>query len=53
MGDGRAFWVKSDESLVYFGSGGTATNVNEWTPTGGVRLVRSGFGQNAESYKQA
>lgn len=45
MGDGRAFWVKSDESLVYFGSGGTATNVNEWTPTGGVRLVRSGFGE--------
>lgn len=45
MGDGRAFWVKSDESLVYFGSGPTeVTNLNMWTPTGGVSVVRSGFG---------
>jgi hypothetical protein len=43
MGDGRALWVKSDESLVYFGSGGTATNIYQWTPTGGVSLVRSDF----------
>jgi hypothetical protein len=48
MGDGRAFWVKSDESLVYFGSGGTATsgaatNLYRWTPTGGVMLVRNDF----------
>ena len=45
MGDGRAFWIKSDESLVYFGSGdGTANTLNRWTPTGGVSVVRSGFG---------
>jgi hypothetical protein len=45
MGDGRAFWVKSDESLVYFGSGPTeVTTLNKWTPTGGVSVVRTGFG---------
>ena len=45
MGDGRAFWVKSDESLIYFGSGPTeVTNLNKWTPTGGVSVVRTGFG---------
>jgi hypothetical protein len=45
MGDGRAFWVKSDESLIYFGSGPTeVTNLNMWTPTGGVSVVRTGFG---------
>ena len=52
MGDGRAFWVKSDESLVYFGSGtssnevdpaSTATILKKWTPTGGVTIVRSNF----------
>jgi hypothetical protein len=43
MGDGRAFWVKSDESVVYFGSGGTATNIYKWTPAGGVILVRNDF----------
>lgn len=43
MGDGRALWVKSDESVIYFGSGGTATNLNKWTPTGGVTLVRNDF----------
>ena len=48
MGDGRAFWVKSDESLIYFGSGPgvdlNATTLNKWTPTGGVSVVRTGFG---------
>lgn len=45
MGDGRALWVKSDESLVYFGSGPTeVTNLNKWTPAAGVSLVRTGFG---------
>ena len=43
MGDGRALWVKSDESVVYFGSGDTATNLNRWTPTGGVVSVRKDF----------
>jgi hypothetical protein len=44
MGDGRAFWVKSDESLIYFGSGnGASTTLNQWTPTGGVSVVRSDF----------
>lgn len=43
MGDGRALWVKSDESLVYFGSGDTATNLNKWTPGGGVTVVRNDF----------
>ncbi len=52
MGDGRALWVKSDESVVYFGSGTsasgsgmTATILKKWTPTGGVSIVRSGFGE--------
>jgi len=54
MGDGRALWVKSDESLVYFGSGtssneassaATATILRKWTPTGGVATVRTGFGE--------
>lgn len=43
MGDGRALWVKSDESLVYFGSGATATNLSKWTPAGGVVSVRKDF----------
>jgi len=44
MGDGRAFWIKSDESVAYFGSGPTeATTLNKWTPTGGVSVVRSDF----------
>lgn len=47
MGDGRALWVKSDESLIYFGSGPgvnlNVTTLNKWTPTGGVAVVRSGF----------
>src|SRR5439155_10874151 len=45
MGDGRAFWIKSDESLVYFGSGApVATTLNRWTPSTGVTVVRSDFG---------
>ncbi len=45
MGDGRAFWISRDESLVYFGSGAsTANTLNQWTPTGGVSVVRTGFG---------
>lgn len=45
LGDGRALWVKSDESLAYFGSGGTAVNLNKWTPTGGISLIRSDFAE--------
>jgi len=45
LGDGRAFWIKSDESLAYFGSGDpVATTLNRWTATGGVTVVRSDFG---------
>jgi hypothetical protein len=47
MGDGRALWVKSDESLIYFGSGPgvnlNVTTVNKWTPTGGVSIVSNNF----------
>lgn len=47
MGDGRALWVKSDESLIYFGSGPgvnlNVTTLNKWTPTGGVSVVSSSF----------
>jgi len=47
LGDGRALWVKSDESLAYFGSGpgvnADVTTLNQWTPVGGVKVVRSGF----------
>ncbi len=48
LGDGRAFWVKSDESVIYFGSGGTptsgaATNLNKWTLGGGISVVRNDF----------
>jgi hypothetical protein len=43
MGDGRALWVKSDESVVYFGSGATSTNLNKWTLATGVTIVRSNF----------
>lgn len=45
MGDGRALWVRSDESEVYFGSGATSTTINKWTPTGGVSVYRAGFGE--------
>lgn len=43
LGDGRALWVKSDESVVYFGSGATATNLNKWTAAEGVKSVRGDF----------
>jgi hypothetical protein len=47
MGDGRALWVNSDESLIYFGSGpavgGNVTTLNKWTPSGGIVVVRSDF----------
>jgi hypothetical protein len=47
MGDGRALWVKSDESLVYFGSGPgpglNVTTLNKWTSSAGVEIVRSAF----------
>jgi peroxiredoxin Q/BCP len=47
MGDGRALWVKSDESLIYFGSGPgvnlNTTTLNKWTPTGGVSVVSTSF----------
>ena len=44
LGDGRAFWISSDEKLAFFGSGDPATNLNRWTSTGGVTRVRSDFG---------
>jgi hypothetical protein len=45
LGDGRAFWISSDETLAYFGSGDpVATTLNRWTSTGGVSVVRSDFG---------
>ncbi len=47
MGDGRTLWVKSDESVIYFGSGpavgANVTTLNKWTATGGVSVVRSDF----------
>jgi sugar lactone lactonase YvrE len=47
MGDGRALWVKSDESLIYFGSGPgvnlDVTTLNRWTPTEGVSVISSNF----------
>lgn len=54
LGDGRALWVRSDEGLVYYGSGtssneadvaATATVLKQWTPTGGVTVVRTGFAE--------
>jgi len=48
MGDGRALWMKSDESVVYFGSGpaigANVTTLNKWTPANGITVVRTGFG---------
>ena len=43
LGDGRAFWVKSDESVIYFGSGDTSTNLNKWTSNGVFSVVRNDF----------
>jgi hypothetical protein len=48
LGDGRALWVKNDESVVYFGSGpaigANVTTLNRWTPTNGITVVRPNFG---------
>jgi hypothetical protein len=48
LGDGRALWVKRDESVIYFGSGpaigANVTTLNKWTPTQGITVVRTGFG---------
>lgn len=45
LGDGRAFWVASDESVIYFGSGGDrATILNKWTSADNtIRVIRSDF----------
>jgi hypothetical protein len=45
MGDGRAFWVASDESVIYFGSGpDTATTLSKWTRADNtIRVIRSDF----------
>jgi hypothetical protein len=47
LGDGRALWVKSDESVIYFGSGPgvdlNATTLNRWTPQGGISVVSADF----------
>jgi hypothetical protein len=47
LGDGRALWVKSDESVIYFGSGPgvnlDVTTLNRWTPQGGITVVSSNF----------
>ena len=47
LGDGRALWVRSDESVIYFGSGPgvdlNATTLNRWTPQGGISVVASNF----------
>jgi len=47
MGDGRSLWVKSDESVVYFGSGSAVganvTTLNKWTPPNNFTVVRSDF----------
>lgn len=45
MGDGRAFWVASDESVIYFGSGDpVATTLNKWTRADDtIRVIRSDF----------
>jgi hypothetical protein len=45
LGDGRAFWINSAETLAYFGSGDPVANtLNRWTATGGVSVARSDFG---------
>jgi len=45
LGDGRAFWINTNETLAYFGSGDPVANtLNRWTSTGGVTVVRSDFG---------
>ena len=47
LGDGRALWVRSDEGLIYFGSGPgvnlNVTTLNKWTPGGGLSVVSSSF----------
>jgi len=47
LGDGRALWVKDDESVAYFGSGpyvgGDVTTLNKWTPPDHVTVIRSDF----------
>jgi hypothetical protein len=48
LGDGRALWVKSDESVAFFGSGAAVganvTTLNKWTPPNNFTVVRSDFG---------
>jgi len=47
LGDGRALWVRSDESVIYFGSGPgvdlNATTLNRWTPENGISVVTTNF----------
>jgi hypothetical protein len=47
LGDGRALWVRSDEELIYFGSGpgvgANVTTLNKWTREGGLEVVSTSF----------
>jgi sugar lactone lactonase YvrE len=40
LGGGRMLWVKDDESLAYFGA---SDKVRQWTPSGGLQTLSSGF----------
>jgi hypothetical protein len=39
---GRGLWVKDDESLVYYASGG---NLKQWTPSGGASNLNKKFNE--------
>ncbi len=40
LGGGRGLWVKDDETLAYFGN---TDRIRQWTPSGGVSTLASGF----------
>jgi hypothetical protein len=48
LSGGRAFWVKDDESLAYFGE--DKTKLRRWTPGGGVDTLAKGFGELGDIY---
>ncbi len=47
LAGGRGLWVSDDEQLVYYCA---ATRVRSWTPTGGLRDVRTGFAELGTLY---
>jgi len=47
LSGGRCLWVKDDETLAYFGN---TDRLRQWTPSGGLQTLASGFAELGTFY---